>query len=137
MRHLIVKFRADVTGTNQIQVKLGTRTVDSVDLSEVSGWKEFTCEIGIKESTTDFAITTADGQTITWDNIRVYRKYDMGDANGDGVVDSRDLVRLKWNTSEKVSPNPLATYVFVDFTNHTGAFVDGNDMKAMRTWFCK
>ena len=108
-----------------------------MDLSEVSGWKEFTCEIGIKESTTDFAITTADGQTITWDNIRVYRKYDMGDANGDGVVDSRDLVRLKWNTSEKVSPNPLATYVFVDFTNHTGAFVDGNDMKAMRTWFCK
>ena len=133
----IVKFRADVTGTNQIQVKLGTRTVDSVDLSEVSGWKEFTCEIGIEESTTDFAITTADEQTITWDNIRVYRKYDMGDANGDGVVDSRDLVRLKWNTSEKEIPNPLATYVFVDFTNHTGAFVDGNDMKAMRTWFCK
>lgn len=131
----IVKFRADVTNTTGVTVTLGGHEVQSVDLTDATGWKEFSCEIGAKEGSDSFSLTTIDNKEISWDAVRVYRKYEMGDATGDGRLDSRDLVRMKWNTQAGIDPaRPLATYVFVDFTNKTGASVTDDDMKQLRKW---
>ena len=74
--------------------------------------------------------------------MTLYRKYELGDSNGDSTVDSRDLVRYKRHMlgSSAAQYQEVATYVFSDITgtqdtigyDKKGIIIDDEDVKAWR-----
>ena len=135
----VLKFRADVTNTSQLSIAFGDVTVLSNDLSGVTGWKDFTCVISPNHNNGEFVISSVDGKEISLDDVTIYEKYQTGDANGDGSVDVRDMVRYKKGFKDETL---FATYVFSDITgtgdgfgyNRNGIVINLDDLKALREW---
>lgn len=135
----VLRFRADVTNTSQLSVAFGDVKVLSNDLSSVSGWKDFTCVISPNYANGEFVVSSIDGTEISLDDVTIYEKYQTGDANGDGTVDVRDMVRYKKGFKDETL---FATYVFSDITgtgdglgyNRNGIVINLDDLKALREW---
>ena len=131
----IVKFRADVTGLDKISLTLGDCTLTSEELTAESGWKDFSCELTVTDTTNgNITIETADNKLMKLDDVVVYRKYELGDANGDGTVDCRDIVRMKRSQLDETAAGyaELKTYIFSDLTDHLGEIVDNSDVEQLR-----
>ena len=133
----VLKFRADVTNTSQLSIAFGDVTVLSNDLSGVTGWKDFTCVISPNHANGEFVISSVDGKEISLDDVTIYEKYQTGDANGDGSIDVKDIVRYKKGLKDE---SLFATYVFADITgtgnglgyNRNGIVINIDDLKAFR-----
>lgn len=132
----VVKFRADITDTVGICVTFGGLSVYSEDLADKTGWKDFTCVISPNDFDGTFTIVSTDGATISLDDVTIYEKYEAGDANGDGKVDVRDLVRYKRGFTNQ---SLFATFVFADITgignglgyDRNGIVIDQYDLNAL------
>lgn len=131
----IVKFRADVTGLDKISLTLGDCTLTSEELTVESGWKDFSCELTVTDTTNgSITIETANNKLMKLDDVVVYRKYELGDSNGDGTVDCRDIVRMKRSQLDETAAGyaELKTYIFSDLTDHLGEIVDNSDVEQLR-----
>lgn len=135
----VLQFRADVTNVSNITVKIGNAVLSPKEsIAEENGWKDFVCVFTPTASSNQSITFMAEGGEISLDDVSLYQKYQLGDANGDGELDARDLVRYKKN----LKGDSLATYVFTDFDgtrdgvgyDKTGVVVDEKDIAAYRKY---
>lgn len=136
----ILRFRADVTNAEDILVTVGNaRLSPSTSIVEETGWKEFFCIFTPTAAGTNTITFQTDGNEISLDDVCLYPKYQLGDANGDNVLDSRDLIRYK-KGQQGVE---LATYIFadfdgtgegIDFDHKVGVVVNQKDVDAYRKY---
>lgn len=139
----VLQFRADVTHANSILVTVGNANLQpEISITEESGWKDFSCIFTPTEVKEQKIIISGEGAEISLDDVTLYRKYELGDSNGDSTVDSRDLVRYKRHMlgSSAAQYQEVATYVFSDITgtqdtigyDKKGIIIDDEDVKAWR-----
>lgn len=139
----VLQFRADVTHADSILVTVGNAKLQpEISITEENGWKDFSCIFTPTEIKEQKIIISGEGAEISLDDVTLYRKYELGDSNGDGMVDSRDLVRYKRHMlgSSAAQYQEVATYVFSDITgtqdtigyDKKGIIIDDEDVKAWR-----
>lgn len=143
----VLQFRADVTNANSILVTVGNvKLQPNTPIAEESGWKDFTCTFTPTVVTEQKIVFSGEGAEISLDDVVLYRKYELGDSNGDGEVNSKDLVRYKRHVLGKGAQQykEVSTYVFSDITgtqgtlgfDRNGITIDEEDIKAWRKMCC-
>ena len=143
----VLQFRADVSNADALLVTVGNvRLKPNNSITEESGWKDFICTFTPTVVTEQKIVFSGEGAEISLDDVVLYRKYELGDSNGDGEVNSKDMVRYKRHVLGKGAQQykEVATYVFSDITgtkatlgfDRNGITIDEEDIKEWRKMCC-